>query len=230
MKRFYWVILLFLFISSKVDAQINSDSLKFQENFKEVPLYHHTNSTKALEYYKTGTILFNKSMFSESINYFKKAINLDPEFIDAMDNLGNSYRYLGKIDSAEYWYQKSITLYPNGFIAHQNLAIVYLSQGNYKLTKQEYETLITLDKANPEGYFGLANLYVQLNNGQNVVKYAEKALELYEKSRNPYAVDATYLIGVGYYLQGENKLAKKYLLDAQKNGITIPNQLKVILN
>jgi tetratricopeptide (TPR) repeat protein len=230
MKILFIATFLYVFILNPVEAQLNTDSLKYTEKFNEVSLYHRPNSKEALDYYKKGYQLFNNNNYIESVNYYKKAINLDPEFIDAMDNLGNSYRYLGNLDSAQYWYQKSISLYPNGFIAHQNLAIVYLSKGDFTLTKKEYETLINLDQTNPEGYFGLANLYIQVNNGKEVVRYAEKSLELYKKTNSPYTIDATYLIGVGYYLQGENKLAKKYLLDAQKNGFAIPSQLKQILN
>lgn len=207
-------------------AQINTDSLKSNEKFGETHMYYTPTSKEALDLYTEGHDYFSKSEFRKSIASYIKAIELEPKFVDAMDNLGNSYRYLGILDSAEFWYNKSIAMYPNGYIAHQNLAIVYLSTSRLEKALNEYDTMILLDAENPEGYFGKANVYIQLKKGDEIVINAQKALTIYRKKHDPYEMDALYLIGVGYYIQGDNKSAIKYLKKAKDMGMEIPEVLQ----
>jgi Flp pilus assembly protein TadD len=179
--------------------------------------------------YVAGETQFRNGNYEKSILCYLKALELEPEFIDAMDNLANSYRFLNNFDSAEYWYNKSIKLHPEGYIAHQNLAIVYLSTARFEDALNEYDILVKLAPKNPEGYFGKANANIQLKNGKEVVAQAQKARELYKINNDEYERDAIYLIGVGYYLQRDNESARKYLLEAQEMGAEIPNQLIGIL-
>jgi tetratricopeptide (TPR) repeat protein len=210
-------------------SQANSDSLKMRETLKETGMYRIAKSPLAQTMYAAGETLFKNGNYQKSISCYLKALELESDFVDAMDNLGNSYRYLNKFDSAEYWYNKSIKLYPDGYIAHQNLAIVYLSTSRLEKALAEYDLLIELDSKNPEGYFGKANTYIHLGNGKEVVAYAQEARERYRLNNDEYERDAVYLMGVGYYLQDNEREAKKYLLEARGMGVRIPEELSEIL-
>jgi len=210
-------------------SRASSDSSKTRETLRETGMYYTPNSPIAKTMYVAGETLFKNGNYQKSILCYLKALELEPEFIDAMDNLGNSYRYLNKFDSAEYWYNKSIRLYPEGYIAHQNLAIVYLSTARSEKALGEYDVLIKLDANNPEGYFGKANTNIHLGNGKEVVVNAQKARELYRENNDEYERDAVYLIGVGYYLQNDSKSAKSYLMEANEMGVEIPRELKGVL-
>jgi tetratricopeptide (TPR) repeat protein len=216
-------------IDNLSNSQTNLDSLKTREKFKETSMYYTPNSPIAQIMYVAGETEFKSGNYKKSVSCYLKALELEPDFIDAMDNLGNSYRYLNKFNSAEYWYKKSIQLYPHGFIAHQNLAIVYLSTDRFGDALNEYEVLVRIDPKSPEGYFGKANTNIYLKNGKEVVVHAQKARQLYQINNDEYERDAVYLIGVGYYLQRDNESARKYLLEAQEMGVEIPNQLMGIL-
>ena len=50
--------------------------------------------------------LLNK--LDEAIIYFKKAIEINPNFAEAHKNLGNMFYKLGEINEAELSYKKSI--------------------------------------------------------------------------------------------------------------------------
>jgi tetratricopeptide (TPR) repeat protein len=109
------------------------------------------------------------------------------------------------------------------------LAIVYTSTSRQKLALNEYDLMIKMDPQNPEGYFGKSNLYVALNNGDEVVSNAQKAIDLYHKSNDPYEMDAIFILGIGYYLKGDKSEAKKYLLQAQTMGKDIPVELQDLI-
>lgn len=209
-------------------ANSKTQPQKMKENYREFGMYYKAQPATQL-IFVDGVNYFNKKNYKAAINCYKKALEMEPEFIDAMDNLGNCYRYMNKLDSAEYWYNKSIILYSDGNIAHQNLAIVYASTSQPEKAVSEYNLLIKLDPENPEGYFGLANINVQLGNGAEVVANAVKARELYKKNNDEYERDAVYTIGVGYYLQKDNKSAKPYLKEAKEMGVDIPEELRKVI-
>jgi len=223
-------LLLLSITPSFLFAQISQDSLKFDEKFDEVDMYYKSASKEAKEYYLEGYKYFNASQFDKSIDSYKQAIEADSLFIDAIDNLANSYRFKGDFKNSEYWFKKSINLYPKGYISHQNLAIVYLSTSRPKEAINEYSIMLDIDSKNPEGFFGKANAYIVLQDGKNVVSNAKKALSIYEKTNAPYEMDALYLIGVGYYLQNDSKSAKEYLTKSQAMGMKIPEGLKSLLD
>lgn len=225
--KYNFIILVML--SLNVNAQQNTDSLKYNERYKSEAMYHSTKYPEAQTYYETGVKLFDENNFREAVSYYKKALEIDPSFIDAMDNLGNSYRYLGVLDSAKFWYDKSIAIFPKGYIAHQNLAIVYIALLKYKEALAEYDKLIALDPENAEGYFGKTNVFVLLGKGDEVIWNAQKSRELYKRANDSYEMDAVYMIGIGYYLKKDKAQAKKYLTDAKNMGKEIPAQIEELL-
>ena len=54
---------------------------------------------------------------------FRKAIELDPKYADAYNNLGNALRGQKKLDEAIAAYRKAIELDPKYANAHNNLAM-----------------------------------------------------------------------------------------------------------
>lgn len=210
------------------NTEATTESVTMKESYKGFGMYYKPQLSTQL-IYTAGVNYFNQKKYKESILCYLKALEMEPEFIDAMDNLGNSYLYLSRFDSAEYWYNKSIKLYPKGYIAHQNLAIVYLSTSRLEKALNEYDLLTKLDAENPEGYFGKANINLQLGKGEDVVINAQKARELYKKNHDEYERDAVYMIGVGYYLQKDNKSAKSYLKEAKEMGADIPEELQKVM-
>ena len=51
-----------------------------------------TENTEAREAYNIGTNLLRQNHFEEAEQYLLKAIELDPNYVDAMDHLGLAYR------------------------------------------------------------------------------------------------------------------------------------------
>ena len=216
-------------IAQDAESKVTGQSSNLAKKYTETDMYYTPKTKEALAYYNQGHDYFNDTKYKNSIPCYMKALEIEPDFVDAMDNLGNSYGYLTLYDSAEYWYNKSIKLYSNNFVAHQNLASVYVKTSRLDKTLNEYDLLTKLDTANAEGYFGKAKVNVKLNKGQEVVTNAQKARELYNKNHDPYEKDAVLMMGVGYYIQKNNESAKKYVKEAKDMGAEIPEGLKKLL-
>jgi tetratricopeptide (TPR) repeat protein len=134
----------------------------------------------------------------EAIELYLDAIELDPTYCDAMENLGLILRGLGNIDEAIYWYLQSIEIYPNGVAAHQNLASAYFHKGDFDNALNTYMILVEIDPENPEGYFGMGNIYLALDDPASAIPQLEHAEKLYEGLSSPYLSDSRYLLGVAH--------------------------------
>lgn len=64
-----------------------------------------------------------------AIHHFEKAITLDPNFFDALSNLGNVLKEARIFDRAASAYLRALALSPDNSIIHGNLACVYYEQG-----------------------------------------------------------------------------------------------------
>src|SRR5690606_5082473 len=70
------------------------------------------------------SFLKNKQ-YASAEKAYKSAIEIDPIFSFAWDNLGLTYRWQEKFDLALEAYNNSLMLEPNGFMPLQNIPIVY---------------------------------------------------------------------------------------------------------
>ncbi len=170
-----------------------------------------TENEQARQFYNEALDLRDQGDVENAKQLYLKAIELDPNFCDAMDNLGQLLRTQGDIEGAINWYQQSIQVRPDNTVAHMNLAIAYRMQGKTERAIGEYERITEIDPENPEGYYGLGNIYLYLKQPHKAIVQLEKAEELYEKQSSPWITDARYSLGAAHYLLAEYKKAIEYI-------------------
>jgi len=188
---------------------------------KTIDLYRPTEVEDARNNYNLGNSYLNEEQYSLAIIYFQKAIEQDSLYVDAYDNLGVCYRRSGDLNTAIECYEKSLDIFPEGIIAHQNLAIIYYMLDVNEKAINEYRAIIKLQPNNPEGYYGLCNIYMNQGRLSLALSNGLKAEELYSNSSSSYVYDAQYLIGKLYYFLGKSSKAKKYIQKALAGGISI---------
>jgi tetratricopeptide (TPR) repeat protein len=185
-------------------------------------VYCPTDDEQAWQYYNEAGDLREAGKLDEAVPLLRKAIELDPNFCDAMDNLGVLLRSQGNVEEAIYWYKKSIGIYPDNNVAHQNLAVAYRIQGATNDAIAEYQLLLKIDPNNPEGYFGLGSIYLDLDRPQEAIAQLKIAEQLYEQAGSPYVTDAEYMLGIAYFTQADCETATSYFeaiyMDMEENG------------
>lgn len=112
----------------------------------------------------------------EAIQWYKKAIELNPDWIIAWIDLGYTYFYMNQFEPAETHFQKAIALAPEAFDGHWALAILYDQQKKYDKAIAAYEKCIEL---RPEWEHTIRNTEGVLFNDD---KHYEKAIEKYKKA------------------------------------------------
>lgn len=176
-----------------------------------VALVCPTASEEARQSYNHAQELQQLGRLRDAEASYLKAIELDPGYCDAMDNLGQMLRSQGKVDQAIGWYQRSISVKPDDTVAHQNLAAAYMFAGAPDNAVPEYLWLIEHEPDNPEGYYGLGNAHKSMGRPKDAIAPLERAESLYSRSGSPLLADAQYELGVAYYMMKEHGRGAAYL-------------------
>ena len=80
-----------------------------------------------------------------AIDHLEWAVALQPEFSDALNNLGSAYIGLNKVHDAIQSYKKAVALNSNFSIAFNNLGIAYQRIGELNLATENFESAISLN-------------------------------------------------------------------------------------
>ena len=183
-----------------------------------------TSNPLAYEFYHAGNKESEKGNWEEAIKNYKLAVQKDPNFPFAWDNLGVAYRQQKKFDLAIDAYQNSLKVDPKGKMPLQNLAVAYIYNAEYKKAVKAFENFGKIYPDDPESYYGLGQLYYNhLIDYEKSLDQMCKAFVLYKKTESPYQSHAEEFIKRIYIdMKKENKL-DTFAKILKKNNINTEN-------
>lgn len=91
--------------------------------------------------YNLGLKSYEQGDIESAITFFKRAVDLDPNFVDAYYNLGAIYKKKGDLGLAINAFQKAVELNPSDFEATYELANCYLSTKDYGQAKKYFSLI-----------------------------------------------------------------------------------------
>jgi tetratricopeptide (TPR) repeat protein len=196
--------------------------LAFTENKKFK--YASSDNVLAQLAYDDGMEYINSGDLENAISKFKKAVEIDPKFAFAWDNLGISYRKNQEYDKAIAAYMKSLEIYPEGRLPLLNIAIAYNLNKQYEDAIVYYNKFIEIYSEDPEGYYGLGLILYTQDQEEAGLDNLIRAYTIYTAQDSPYRADAAKKIGYMYKdlknqdkLEVFHKVADKYNLKVQNN-------------
>jgi len=232
-------------ISSSLETKDASDSSVVEMNYKTVENYlvQHCKSLKELAFtenkkfkhassdnvlaqlaYDDGMDYINEGDVESAILKFNKAVEIDPNFAFAWDNLGISYRKNSEYDKAIESYKKSLEIYAEGRLPLLNIAITYNLNKQYDEAVTYYNKFIAIYNEDPEGYYGLGLILYTQQQEEAGLDNLIRAYTIYTAQNSPYRADAAKKIGYMYKdlknqdkLEVFHKVADKYNLKVQNN-------------
>lgn len=172
-------------------------------------------------YAALATVYIGTEQYNMAEKLFVKSLELNPDDISTISNLGLVYEKEGATDKAIAQYLKASKQTPGNSIYHIYLGNVYLKQNNYNQAEEEYKKALKIKKNNPIILSYIGNVYY------NQQKYAQ-ALDFYHQA---LALDSTsetllYLIGSTYLKQEKYDLAIESLNKSLESN---PKQPKIYL-
>lgn len=211
-------------LESALKDSCSSVNRILMDNDQESSDHSTSSDPAALEAYNQGLPFLEREDYRSAIPWFQKAVDLDPDFAFAWDNLGISYRKTNQLDKAVAAYRASLKADPKGKTPLQNLAVALAMQGKTDEAIAAYEQLLSAFPGDPEGHYGLGTMYYEYK--KEYVKALEQfceAYNLYVEQKSPYRSDAETLISGIYKVmkqQGQeaefDAVLKKYHLSPNK--------------
>lgn len=190
-------------------------NLKTKEGYDSALVYYKASiSTEPknvyLRYYNIGNIYNLKNQPDSALPYFKKAIEINPSYIEAYNNAGNSYIYLGTdfYDSAIVMYRHTVQIDPNYVKGYNNLAFVFTKAGQYQLAIDNYRKAIDLLPTDAVNYFRLALVYIMNKDIPNGLINLETAFQ--KGYNNIGAIKADHNLDPARENEKYKELIKKY--------------------
>jgi len=133
--------------------------------------------SEALDYSKAGDIYLKKGNYRAAVDLYKRAINIQPDLVNAIGNLGISYTQLKRYDDAIRIFKHLLkTDKENTHTNYYNLAELYKRNGD---AESAIECYVKSAETNPYpiySYQYLGELYLKLQRWDLAVRSFELAL------------------------------------------------------
>ncbi|ESA34470.1 tpr repeat protein, partial [Leptolyngbya sp. Heron Island J] len=126
--------------------------------------------------------------YEKAIAQYEKAIELDPSYAVAYNNLGNTCYSLKQYEKAIAQYEKAIELDPSYAMAHNGIGNFYLTIGNYRAACASYTKCIELQSDFADALIGNARALLCLGQIDKALEHSMKVLQL-----SPDNLEATLL-------------------------------------
>ena len=161
----YLIGLSYVNLQNYVEAEKYFDKLLYVQKKPEI-FFIQANIHKQLKKYDSA------------ISYFEKAIQLNPNFSEAYNNLGNTKKRIGKIDEAIFCFEKAIQLKENNIEAYLNLANIYKENKHFNKLIKVYEKILSFNQNDLKTLYNLGSAYLFLGNISKGKYYFEKIIKI----------------------------------------------------
>jgi tetratricopeptide (TPR) repeat protein len=165
-------------------------------------------STKkdAVNYFNQGLTSYREKKLDDAMNYFQKAIDLDPKYAPAYSGLGDVFRAQRKYDEAMRYYKKAIELDPKNAMAYAGMGDSYYYTKNLDEAIKYYEKAIALDPKYAPAFSALGSALYGQRRYDDAARYYQKAIELDPKDLRPYMM----LGRISHYQKKPDEAVKWY--------------------
>jgi tetratricopeptide (TPR) repeat protein len=157
------------------------------------------NHKKAIKNYDKGCLFIEQGKLSSAEECFKKAVKLNPNYIEAYSNLGNVLQLQGGNDQAVVCLKKAIAIEPNFTQAHITLGNALEQLGGIDEAFASYQQAIAIDPNLAEAYANLASIQNQRGQIEAALENYNKAIQLKPDDAEVYYNRGKLLYGLGQF-------------------------------
>ena len=140
------------------------------------------NKLTASEWFDKG---FHEKDWNIRIEYYSKAIELDPQYMAAYYQRGDLFMVVRKYEAAIQDYSKVIELLPNNASAYRERGDAYTCLEKYEAAISDYNKAIELNPEDAIAYMERGDIYKYLSKYEAAIVDYTKAIELNSKNNDP---------------------------------------------
>ena len=157
-----------------------------------------------------GAYAFEQNRYADAERAYLDALKIDPNYYDALSNLGDIYRMQGRPNDAEQMYTKAIAAGVPYANTYYNLGVVYTSQGRVQEAERPLQKAVELEPSSADAQYNLGWVYDK----EGKVQEAEQAYTAALADKPSYP-EPRINLGVMLTQQGRFKEALDQLLAAR---------------
>jgi tetratricopeptide (TPR) repeat protein len=194
-----WQAHLYLALSLAQQERYAEAEKSFKEAYDLAPpdkkeLVYQNQHAFFVDNYNKGITANSTKNYAEAVQYFKKAVEVEPSYAKGHINLGVAYSMMGDEHQALDSFIKAVAADSTEVDGWQNLGITYRRLDDYEKAKEAFEKVVELAPGDIRGKLELADMYF------NEEQY-DKALQLYLSAAEADSNDAAvqYQVGASYF-------------------------------
>jgi len=119
-----------------------------------------------------------KGRADEAITHYREALRLDPDIVEAHNNLGNLLAAAGQPDAALMEYEAAVRLRPNAPLAHENLGTQLLDVGRFDDAMREYQEAARLSPGDSQPVYLMGKAWLRRGQSGEAVTAFQNAQQL----------------------------------------------------
>jgi Flp pilus assembly protein TadD len=125
------------------------------------------------EHFDQGNEFAQAGDFEKAIAEYQAVLEMAPDNVSALANLGVAFYSTGKLDEAVTQYEKALELEPGDADIHSNLGAAYVQLGQLDQALGEYQKAVEINPDLAEAQFGLGVVYVQMGKPEEAIQAFE---------------------------------------------------------
>lgn len=137
-------------------------------------------------YHILGNCLNYQKRYDESVSSYLKALEIDPSYKDAENNLAITYkqggRYFGEqqgnLEKSIAYLEQAVVMVPNDYEANRLLGVAYGIKGRPDKAIEYFSKATTIEPNNADAWYMLGSAYYNSGDAANGQAYHEKAVAI----------------------------------------------------
>ena len=172
----------------------------------------HLNKKQTLGAYfsNVGLVMYRAAKPQVAIFYLEQSADINPQSIDALNNLGNIYSELKQHDKSIHAYERALKADPGNFSTLSNVGLAYMETDALAKAEEAFLQAVQINPGYPLAHEMLTRIYLKQK------KFARALLHLKSLKRlQPGQLLTELNIGTVLMEMGQAELALKYFEDLQ---------------
>ena len=156
----------------------HTQTLEEPKKREDAPELNVDEASKSDEAMQNAQQLIASKNYADAIESLKAVVEMQPNNIEAINQLAYAYMQEGDSRNALKYYEKSIALDDSDDVTHLAYASLLKEIREYQKAKEHYEAALAIDDSYDITYFNYANLLVEMGELDEAKAMYAKAIEL----------------------------------------------------